>query len=181
MEDSFQCYFCKSEFSDKEGFFQHVKEHLQKCQSLNNTLLVSGPLLEKQDFPRDERVRGKLQKLKVLRKRRKKVHVKAKDIKSSVEKEDSSGISNDEEKSSELSDEDCLGGSESSDSDSDAMETSFWSDQKNKKNKPSPLSLAKSRLSLAEKQLDSNETEELMCLTCLKKFSNCQNLRRHDF
>lgn len=35
------------------------------------------------------------------------------------------------------------------------------------------------RLSLAEKQLDNNETEGLICLTCLKRFSNCQNLRRH--
>jgi hypothetical protein len=38
---------------------------------------------------------------------------------------------------------------------------------------------AKDRLSLAEKQLDNNETEGLICLTCLKRFSNCQNLRRH--
>ena len=37
----------------------------------------------------------------------------------------------------------------------------------------------KDRLSLAEKQLDNNETEGLICLTCLKRFSNCQNLRRH--
>ncbi len=35
------------------------------------------------------------------------------------------------------------------------------------------------RLSLAEKQLDNNETENLLCQTCLKRFSNCQNLRRH--
>lgn len=35
------------------------------------------------------------------------------------------------------------------------------------------------KLSLAEKQLDNNETESLVCLTCLKRFSNCQNLRRH--
>ena len=38
---------------------------------------------------------------------------------------------------------------------------------------------ARERLSLAEKQLDNNETEGLVCLTCLKRFSNCQNLRRH--
>ncbi|CAB4069564.1 unnamed protein product [Lepeophtheirus salmonis] len=30
-----------------------------------------------------------------------------------------------------------------------------------------------------KKQLDNNETEDLICLTCLKRFSNCQNLRRH--
>ena len=45
--------------------------------------------------------------------------------------------------------------------------------------KRTPLVSVKDRLSLAEKQLDNNETEGLICLTCLKRFSNCQNLRRH--
>merc|ERR1712142_1056069 len=40
--------------------------------------------------------------------------------------------------------------------------------------------LARTRLTLAEKQLDTRgEADDLVCLTCLRKFSNVQNLRRH--
>ena len=38
---------------------------------------------------------------------------------------------------------------------------------------------AKTRTTLAENQLENNEKGELVCLTCLKQFSNVQNLRRH--
>ena len=38
---------------------------------------------------------------------------------------------------------------------------------------------AKTRTTLAENQLENNERGELVCLTCLKQFSNVQNLRRH--
>ena len=38
--------------------------------------------------------------------------------------------------------------------------------------------LARTRLSLAEQQLESGR-QELVCLTCLRRFSNMQNLRRH--
>jgi len=38
---------------------------------------------------------------------------------------------------------------------------------------------AKTRQTLAEEQLDNNSKGELVCLTCLKRFSNIQNLRRH--
>ena len=45
--------------------------------------------------------------------------------------------------------------------------------------KDRPRVSGRARLSLAERQLDNKETEGLVCLTCLKRFSNCQNLRRH--
>ena len=36
---------------------------------------------------------------------------------------------------------------------------------------------AKTRATLAGDQLENNQKGELVCLTCLKKFSNVQNLR----
>ena len=65
----------------------------------------------------------------------------------------------------------CLGDSEKSDSDSEEgeepePEVKLWRRQ-----------CAKTRLSLAEDQLENNRKGELVCLTCLKKFSNIQNLR----
>jgi uncharacterized Zn-finger protein len=39
--------------------------------------------------------------------------------------------------------------------------------------------LARTRLSLAAQQLESGRQEQLVCLTCLRRFSNMQNLRRH--
>jgi len=66
---------------------------------------------------------------------------------------------------------DCLGDSESSD-DEDKLAAPIKSYSQAK------CSIIE-RLSLAEKQLDNNETENLICQTCLKRFSNCQNLRRH--
>ena len=65
----------------------------------------------------------------------------------------------------------CLGDSEKSDSDSEEgeepePEVKLWRRQ-----------CAKTRQSLAEDQLENNRKGELVCLTCLKKFSNIQNLR----
>ena len=39
--------------------------------------------------------------------------------------------------------------------------------------------MTKTRNALAEEQLENNSKGELACLTCLKTFSNIQNLRRH--
>ena len=70
---------------------------------------------------------------------------------------------------------DCPGDSESSESESGEPVPHSSKKLGSKLN----LVTLKDRLSLAEKQLDNNETEGLVCLTCLKRFSNCQNLRRH--
>ena len=87
----------------------------------------------------------------------------------------------------DLSSDDCPGDSESSDSDAEDqkskdLEKCFARKNNAATNVNSSVSghyHAKERFSLAEKQLDNNETEGLVCLTCLKRFSNCQNLRRH--
>ena len=76
---------------------------------------------------------------------------------------------------------DCPGDSESSDSDSETKKSQLL-EKRLRFTSNSSVSAAeklKNKLSLAERQLDNNETEGLVCLTCLKRFSNCQNLRRH--
>ena len=105
----------------------------------------------------------------------------------SREDRDSGCHSGSEGDSSSSSSSSVLGDSESSDSDeSDSGRVRMRREAKREE----ALAKAKSaiehnsritkkdRLSLAEKQLDSNETQDLICLTCLKRFSNCQNLRR---
>lgn len=67
------------------------------------------------------------------------------------------------------SDSECLGDSEKSDSDR--------SEEGECEVKVSRKQCAKTRQSLAEDQLENNRKGELVCLTCLKKFSNIQNLR----
>ena len=65
----------------------------------------------------------------------------------------------------------CLGDSEKSDSDSDDRSEGEPEVKVSRKQR------AKTRHSLAEDQLENNRKGELVCLTCLKKFSNIQNLR----
>jgi len=72
------------------------------------------------------------------------------------------------------SDDDCLGDSEESDND-ECDENKFQINY----TRDSLKLCSKTRLSLAENQLDNNQKGQLTCLTCLKQFSNIQNLRRH--
>ena len=67
----------------------------------------------------------------------------------------------------------CLGDSEMSDSASEEGEEP----EPEVKVKVWRRQCAKTRQSLAEDQLENNRKGELVCLTCLKKFSNIQNLR----
>lgn len=77
------------------------------------------------------------------------------------------------------SEDECLGDSEKSDDSDCDLE------KNNNKRIPSPeppvlrKQCSLTRQSLAEDQLENNRRGELVCLTCLKKFSNIQNLRRH--
>ena len=72
------------------------------------------------------------------------------------------------------SESDCLGNSELSHSEDDSENVKHISPLK----VPRKL-FAKTRQTLAEEQLENNDKGELVCLTCLKRFSNIQNLRRH--
>ena len=67
------------------------------------------------------------------------------------------------------SESECLGDSEKSDSGEE--------EEGEIEVKVSRKQCAKTRQSLAEDQLENNRKGELVCLTCLKKFSNIQNLR----
>ena len=190
------CYFCRSEFTDKCDYLEHVKEHLQQCRNINSKLTGGKnggeeATADTHRRPADEnRPVGRQHRVKKLTKRRKKVRercVLAQQPTLHSAASDRLPCHDDSAGAGSLSDEDCLGDSESSDSDA-GDSTGFWSVRAKRQpdvstetatDRPSPSALARSRLSLAERQLDNNETEELMCLTCLKKFSNCQNLRRH--
>ena len=72
------------------------------------------------------------------------------------------------------SNSDCFGDSEFSDSEDDSENMKYISPLK----VPRTL-FVKTRQTLAEEQLENNSKGELVCLTCLQRFSNIQNLRRH--
>ena len=68
--------------------------------------------------------------------------------------------------------DDCLGDSEESDTE-DVRENNKAEVTVRRQS----LQCAKTRMTLAENQLENNEQGDLVCLTCLKRFSNVQNLR----
>jgi len=72
------------------------------------------------------------------------------------------------------SDSDCFGDSEQSESEDDSVNDKATSPEKITRKE-----FAKTRQTLAEEQLVNNNKGELVCLTCLRRFSNIQNLRRH--
>merc|ERR1719427_2345700 len=72
------------------------------------------------------------------------------------------------------SDSDCFGDSEESESEDDSVNVKITSPEKITRKE-----FAKTRQTLAEEQLVNNNKGELVCLTCLRRFSNIQNLRRH--
>jgi len=73
------------------------------------------------------------------------------------------------------SESDCLGDSEKSDSDDDTSGIASHAVDL----KVTRKLLVKTRQNLAEEQLENNSKGQLVCLTCLKRFSNIQNLKRH--
>ena len=115
--------------------------------------------------------------------KRKLKHVQDHDGDSGCHSADDGGSSS----NGELTSDCCPGDSEESSDDSDSqvkkskqLEKCFARSRIKAANKSSKdLKHHEHRLSLAEKQLDNNDTESLVCMTCLKRFSNCQNLRRH--
>ena len=118
--------------------------------------------------------------------KRKLKHVQDHDGDSGCHSADDGGSSS----NGELTSDCCPGDSEESSDDSDSqvkkskqLEKCFARSSRIKaasnKSSKSDLNHHEHRLSLAEKQLDNNDTESLVCMTCLKRFSNCQNLRRH--
>lgn len=145
-----RCIFCKVCLPTGELYINHVKEHLSEYRTRNQQ-----PYSDPESNPSQST--GKLRKLR--KKRRKK---RTKEIVIETPKIDKYS-------------DDCLGDSELSESDTEEDRK----DQIEKERREMKTILARTRLSLAEKQLDTGDSEDLVCLTCLKKFSNIQNLRRH--
>ena len=143
---------CSCNF-ESEDDFDNEQFHLKDCQQSGN---------------KDTQMRLKLsEKRRISECHRKKRKIK-KRLKQNDKKESNLFATNYESQS------ECFGDSEMSDSDDDSVNASHVADLK-----VSRKMFAKTRQSLAEEQLENNSKGELVCLTCLKRFSNIQNLRRH--
>ena len=75
------------------------------------------------------------------------------------------------------SDDDCPGDSEESDSDEENHKDNINRDAIEAVAGVTRKQCSRTRQSLAEDQLENNKKGDLVCLTCLKKFANIQNLR----
>eukprot|EP00096_Caligus_rogercresseyi_P011464 TRINITY_DN4508_c0_g1_i1.p1 TRINITY_DN4508_c0_g1~~TRINITY_DN4508_c0_g1_i1.p1 ORF type:complete len:624 (-),score=168.24 TRINITY_DN4508_c0_g1_i1:172-2043(-) len=158
-ESSLICFLCKRKCSNRSKFLLHFRSHFSRHRKRIPDSEESAGGTEEDEF--EGSISSAMQQSPIRmkkKKKRKKSIISAEALKTSE---------------AEGSSSECLGDSESSDSDMDPHK-GFKDDSSS----AGSVSL-KDRLSLAEKQLDNNETEDLVCLTCLKRFSNCQNLRRH--
>jgi uncharacterized Zn-finger protein len=190
FDRDFSCFFCRKKCFSKEKFFSHFRTHFNKTATAVKRRHAGSP-----EEASDEGSEGEAGSSASVMRRRK---IKRMKMQRSSEDADSgchsvesgSGGSSDgvpEEEQEESSD--CFLGDDSqtsSSSDEENDENGTVSNRRNlnkrsrvKRPTNRPRVSQKDRLSLAEKQLDNNETEGLICLTCLKRFSNCQNLRRH--
>ena len=144
-----RCLFCKVCLPTGELYIAHVKEHFTEYRARN----------EQYSPPPEETI----QKTRVRKLRKKRMKRKERDR------------TREKEEPADRFSDDCLGDSELSESDTEEERR----EQRDKEKREMRTILARTRLSLAEKQLDGSDSEDLVCLTCLKKFSNIQNLRRH--
>ena len=169
-----RCLLCKITFPSPDMYKDHMKEHLTEYIRSRQpppqpSTIDSFPASSAADLQHSPetchlqlpgKARGSRKRLK---KRRKRTHemMRVDDWK--------------DNKSHDSYSDDCLGDSELSDSDTEEERN----DRLERDRREMRTLLAKTRLSLAEKQLDGGDSDDLVCLTCLKKFSNIQNLRRH--
>ena len=201
VDPDFTCFLCRKRCRTKSRFLTHFRSHFKAAQigrkkRRSNDVVSSDVTTDDDDDGDDDsdastgddgqepvHLRGvecdeSQQKSSFHHRRRRKISKSGKRSGFSADPDADSGCHSIDEGSSSYSAlSDCPGDSESSDS--DAEENSASRSKQQTKKKRAMSITAKDRLSLAEKQLDNNETEGLICLTCLKRFSNCQNLRRH--
>ena len=156
-----RCLFCQVHLPAGDSYINHVKEHFAEVRNLNGVQnLAQSPPLETKSTQR---------KVRRFRKKRRKVS------RAEVKRDPATATMSD----------DCLGDSELSDSSSDDSSGEHKREKLETNRREMRTLLARTRLSLAEEQLDRGDCGrdgkdgELVCLTCLKKFSNIQNLRRH--
>ena len=196
----FSCFLCRKKCFSKEKLYTHFCSHFRrkKRPASNIGAVTEGAESDENSSPEPPDVD------KHARRRRRKQRnrtgartddgavVAGEDADSGCQSVSSTSTSSSgASSSSDQVESDCfLGDSESSDSD-DGKECSFrkkreWLQLENRRRRAAAAtyflkggSAKKERLSLAERQLDNNDTNNLSCLTCLKRFANCQNLRRH--
>ena len=150
-----RCLFCPACLPQGEPFISHVKDHLSQCR------------------PRSSSPQPHRRLVKKLKKRRKKRKISLPPLPNAAAAAVVPPVP--VALGHVANSDDCLGDSELSDTDDEDDRR----EQLEKERREMKTILARTRLSLAEKQLDTGEAEDLVCLTCLKKFSNIQNLRRH--
>ena len=201
VDADFTCFLCRKRCRTKARFLTHFRSHFKaaglgrkrrRLEDDCSTDAASDDDTSNDESSKDEPVhlRGaedvESRQQKAFRQRRKRKHLKSEKrnptLLLSTDPDGDSGChSIDDEAGSSTSSSsvfsDCPGDSESSESECGESIPSRVKPRHLKKR--TTIVTAKDRLSLAEKQLDNNETEGLICLTCLKRFSNCQNLRRH--
>ena len=202
LDADFSCFLCRKKCRTRARFLLHFKRHFNKANrgqaaargptDNNNSSSSSSDENEGRDLE-NEGVQIHLRGLSETGSKRRRpprshgrrrhpIHDQDGDSGCHSAGDDGGSSSNGELTS------DCPGDSEESSSDSDSEMKKSQQLEKcvaKRKNQQSQGAKAnsgttlKERLSLAEKQLDNNDTESLLCMTCLKRFSNCQNLRRH--
>ena len=196
LDSDFSCFLCRKKCRTRTRFFLHFKRHLNGAATSN----VQAEEAYASDSSSDENVHMQIHLRgleadgggghhQVRRHRRHLSHQRRQQQQRIEQDGGDSGCHSAGGGSSsngELT-SDCPGDSESSDSDSETKKSQLL--EKRLRFTTAANSIpstgtgaadkSKNKLSLAERQLDNNETEGLVCMTCLKRFSNCQNLRRH--
>ena len=189
LDSDFSCFLCRKKCRTRARFFLHFKRHFNKAQSEAGDDGPEGDSSSSNDDDNEEPIHMRGLKPEVSRhqesaRRRRPAKSQRKRLTSTskgVDQDGDSGCHSAGGVSSsngELT-SDCPGDSESSESDSEAKKDKCLEKRWQTKSTSHKDGHQKNKLSLAEKQLDNNETQGLVCLTCLKRFSNCQNLRRH--
>jgi uncharacterized Zn-finger protein len=192
LDADFSCFLCRKKCRTRARFFVHFKRHFNKVNKVNSSSSDDDDQEERDSVNGDPtflsaiHLRGLSDnKSHHHRRRHQRPGFKKRPSGDQAEHDGDSGCHSVESSpggssSNGTATSDCPGDSESSDSDSDLKKSRQLERCISKKASKSGKSVSlKDRLSLAEKQLDNNETEGLICMTCLKRFSNCQNLRRH--
>ena len=202
LDSDFSCFLCRKKCRTRTRFFLHFKRHLNGAAATSN--VQAEEAYASDDSSSDENVHMQIHLRgleadggggggghhQVRRHRRHLSHQRRQQQQRIEQDGGDSGCHSAGGGSSsngELT-SDCPGDSESSDSDSETKKSQLL--EKRLRFSTAANSIpstgagaaadkSKNKLSLAERQLDNNETEGLVCMTCLKRFSNCQNLRRH--
>ena len=197
LDADFSCFLCRKKCRSRARFLLHFKRHFNKANRSSLSVWKPKNSLSSSDEDEDQEKKDELQiHLRGLSSLTECSNVRHRKLRPPTnhgngkrklvqDHDGDSGCHSADDGGSygELT-SDCQGDSEESSDDSDSrvikkskqLEKCFARKIKANKDAKSKIN---DKLSLAEKQLDNNDTGSLVCMTCLKRFSNCQNLRRH--